>query len=291
MAIRRNQLLMPATPAPHPPITVDVALAPALLARSERHTNITYIVVDVIRATTSLCVFFERGCHQVLVAPSIAAARAARTRLGPHWLLAGEIGGERPDDFDLGNSPAEIASAVLAERDILFATTNGTRALHACAGGRAILAGSFRNAAAVATTALATLPYVNAPAPIGESEDPQPDIVVVCSGRDDQPTYDDILCAGYLVRKLTEAAGAMGRDIILREHAPLAFDAATGAEALWGYRNALARSEAARAIARIGLSTDLDWCAATNVTQIVPRVTGVDASGELLIIQPATTST
>ena len=46
-----------------------------------------------------------------------------------------------------------------------------------------------------------------------------------------------------------------------------------------------------RAIARIGLSTDLDWCAATNVTQIVPRVTGVDASGELLIIQPATTST
>jgi 2-phosphosulfolactate phosphatase len=242
--------------------------------------------VDVIRATTSLCIFFEYGCNQVLVAPSVAAARAARTRLGPRWVLAGEVGGARPDDFDLGNSPAEIAGAALAGRDVLFATTNGTRALHACTGGHAIFAGSFRNAAAVATTALATLSEENARAPIGEPEDPQPDIVVVCAGRDDKPTYDDTLCAGYLVRKLTEAAHAMGRDIILRENAPLAFDAAAGAEALWGYRNALARSEAARAIARIGLSGDLDWCAATNVTQVVPQVTGVDASGELLIIEP-----
>lgn len=287
MAIRRNSLYMSATPAPHPPITVDVALAPALLARSERHTSVTYIVVDVIRATTSLCVFFEYGCNQVLVASSVAAARAARTRLGPHWLLAGEVGGARPDDFDLGNSPTEIADAVLAGRNVLFATTNGTRALHACVGGRAIFAGSFRNAAAVAAAALGTLSNDQPPTPFVEPDDPQPDIVVVCSGRDDKPTYDDTLCAGYLVRQLTEAARAIGRDIILRENAPLAFDAATGAETLWGYRNALARSEAARAIARIGLSGDLDWCAATNLTQIVPRVTGVDASGELLVIQPA----
>src|SRR5262249_18836243 len=135
---------------PRRPLVVEVALTTALLldAWDHSHSRRVFIVVDVVRATTTLCLFFERGARRGLAAPSVAAARAARAQLGGNYLLAGEAGGARPSDFDLGNSPGELAEWDLSGRELVYATTNGTRALHACRGGRAIFTGSLRNARA-----------------------------------------------------------------------------------------------------------------------------------------------
>src|SRR5262245_22916596 len=141
------------------PLVVKVALTPALSLDAWDHSQSrwVYIVVDVVRATTTLCLFFERGARRVLVAPSVAAARAARAQLGGDYLLAGEVGGARPSDFDLGNSPGELAEWDLSGRELVYATTNGTRALHACRSGQVIFAGSLRNARAAARAALAAV--------------------------------------------------------------------------------------------------------------------------------------
>ena len=260
------------------PIRLDVALTPAALGPRAPLPQTTYIAVDVIRATTTLCVLFERDCRRVLLAADIEAARAARHALGPQWLLAGEVGGARPPGFDFGNSPAEFSTAKLDGRQVIFATTNGTVALRACLGGGAIFAGSLRNASAVAASALAMLPS-------GAEPPTHVAVVVVCAGRDGLPAQDDTLCAGYLIRCLQEAVRAGGHAAILSDRAQEALALMERAEQGSGLRNALASSDAAQDIRRIGLEGDLDWCTAVDAATLVPRVTGSLAGHDLLVVE------
>ncbi|HZC78888.1 MAG TPA: 2-phosphosulfolactate phosphatase [Ktedonobacterales bacterium] len=283
-------------------LTVDVALDPAAIAiagaSSSRHAT-TFIVVDVVRATTTLAVFFERGCSRVLVASSIATAREARRALGPSYLLAGEEEGARPPGFDLGNSPAEAATSALRGRQIIFATTNGTRALRACEGGRAVLAGALRSARAVGALAylLATSGHGragnNRPRDAGSvapteaaTLEAHPDVYIVCAGRDGRAADDDTLCAGYLTRTIIERAEAIGGSpIALGDGAHIALAVVEEAERSGPLRTALATSAAARSLERIGLTADLDWCAATDATDLVPRVVAVDRQHDLLVVE------
>lgn len=294
----QTPLQPPTTPARA--LTVDVALDPGAIAgASSSRDAATFIVVDVIRATTTLAVFFEREFRRVLVASSIATAREARRALGPSYLLAGEEEGARPPGFDLGNSPAEAATSELRGRQIIFATTNGTRALRACEGGRAVLAGALRNARAVG--ALAYLLATSGRGRAGDSHprdassaapaealtfEAHPDVHIVCAGRDGRAAYDDTLCAGYLTRAIIERAEAVGGSpIALGDGAHIALAVAEEAERSGPLRTALAISAAARSLERIGLTADLDWCAATDATDLVPRVVAVDRQHDLLVVE------
>jgi 2-phosphosulfolactate phosphatase len=292
----QTPLQPPTTPARA--LTVDVALDPGAIAGvSASRDAATFIVVDVIRATTTLAVLFERGCSRVLVASSIATAREARRALGPSYLLAGEEEGARPPGFDLGNSPAEAATSELRGRQIIFATTNGTRALRACEGGRAVLAGALRNARAVGALAylLATSGRAgdSHPHDVGSGApeeavtfEAHPDVHIVCAGRDGRAAYDDTLCSGYLTRAIIERAAAVGGSpIALGDGAHIALPVVEEAERSGPLRTALATSAAARALERIGLTADLDWCAATGATDLVPRVVAVDRQHDLLVVE------
>jgi 2-phosphosulfolactate phosphatase len=285
---------------PTRPLTVDVALDPAAFAcASLSRDTTTFIVVDIIRATTTLAVFFEQGCSRVLVASSIATAREARRALGPLYRLAGEEEGARPVGFDLGNSPAEAAASELHGRRIIFATTNGTRALRACVGGPAVLVGSLRNARAVCALAYALaasgrshtgndLPRNAGSAAPAEAMalEAQPDIHIVCAGRDGRAAYDDTLCAGYLIRTIIERAEIVGDlPVALADGARIALAVAEEAKRSVPLRAALATSAAARSLERIGLAADLDWCAATDMMDLVPRVVAVDRQHDLLIVE------
>lgn len=299
------------------PLIVDVALMPDLVpaasAASAARRRTIYIVVDVIRATTTLCVQFERGCQRVLVAGSIAAARTAadlaqRGEHGAGLLLAGEVGGVAPSGFDYGNSPAEFGGLDLAGQTIIFATTNGTRALHASAGGAHVLIGSLRNRSAVtrlAATLATPITRVDEPSPsdppatppsrpspaqaseatTAEEATDTPSITVICSGRGGRPAFDDTICAGYLVASLQGEAETAGRQLALGEGARIALAAAESARRT-GLRATLAESEAGRAVATIGLLSDLEWCATIDATPLVPAVTEVASAGNLLVVEP-----
>lgn len=255
-------------------LVVDVALAPTLLppdAPARRDT--TYVVIDVVRATTTICVLFERGCHRILLASSVAAAREARAALGPDWLLAGEVEGARPPGFDFGNSPAEFATLDLAGRGVICATTNGTRALRACSGGRAVFAGSLRNAETLARTLAAE--WLERPG----------DVVFVCAGRGDHPAYDDTLCAGYLVRSLRRVVGA--ERIVLSENARMACDLLAHVEATVSIAAALRASDAGQAVEGIGLGADIALCAAADAAPVLPALTGIYLNTDLYVVEDA----
>ncbi len=236
---------------------VDVALRPGLAP-----VRGVALVVDVLRASTSLVTLVERGCAAIRLAPSVAAARRAAAR-EPRPLLVGEEGGLPPPGFDYGNSPVELAAAPLEGRSVIFATTNGAPALHAAAAADAVLVACLRNATAAAHTAWEVS---------GEAG-----IVVVCAGRAENPGgfgVDDLYAAGVLVQRLSDLGaleltdGAQAaRLLATAEPDPLRM---------------LLRSAAGQSLLRLGLEKDVVYAAEVDRSAAVPRL-----GRDLTLLPPA----
>ena len=107
-----------------------------------------YIVVDVLRATTTIATLFAGGMESLLVAGDIELARDWAKSDGR--LLFGEVGGLRPEGFDFGNSPVEASRAAVVGRHGVLFTTNGTAALCGLADRGNVAAGALANVTAVA---------------------------------------------------------------------------------------------------------------------------------------------
>ena len=108
------------------------------------------VVIDVLRAFTTVAWAFELGVRRVLAVDTRQRALAVRDMLPPGTLIAGEEGGRRMEGFDLGNSPQELQTADLAGRDLVLRTSAGTQGLIRTTGSHLALAGSFVVASATA---------------------------------------------------------------------------------------------------------------------------------------------
>lgn len=154
------------------------------------------VVFDVLRATTSMLTALANGAAAIIPVADIPEALAQRRR-DPTVLLAGERDGFRilavqtgGVDFDLGNSPREYTAQKVAGRTIVSTTTNGTRALRACAGAPLTLVGALLNLRAVAEEIIRLNPR---------------HLVIVCSGTFEETAYEDVLAAGALAEHLLSA--------------------------------------------------------------------------------------
>jgi 2-phosphosulfolactate phosphatase len=243
---------------------VDVAFVPALLSAPERRVA---LVVDVLRASSTLVTMFARGLAEVVVAGSLDEARTEAARR-PGWLLCGEELSLPPEGFDHGNSPAEYEGLDLSGRRAVFATTNGTRALGRARGCRAALVAAVVNLSAAARAA------------VDEARRHGCDITVVCSGREygGRVSLEDVFCAGGLVLEMARATGG--------EIEPAA--AARAAQRVWQSFDGEARAafEAAqhgRGLVEAGLGGDLDLCARRDRYGVVPRL-DAGRPGELRVV-------
>jgi 2-phosphosulfolactate phosphatase len=200
-------------------------------------------------------VLIERGCREVLIAPSLDAARRYQ-EAHPDVLTAGEQGGRAPAGFDFGNSPVAFLRADLAGRRVVFATTNGTRAMHAARDSSRILVGCLRNCQAVAREAAR------------DAAEAGLDISLVCAGREGRFSLDDAHTAGAIV-------DAILSDPQDRDRFSLT-DAALAARAF--YREfpdpeALYRqTRAGQNVLGIGLEEDLRFSAEKDCSSVVPRI-------------------
>jgi len=200
------------------------------------------IVVDVLRATSTMTQALAAGYGRVLCCAEIEEARALAVSEGPAK-LAGERRLEHIEGFDFGNSPREVAGEPAAET-LVLTTTNGTRLLVAAAARfEQVLVGSLLNLGAVAAAARAT----------GK------DVAVLCAGVLGELALDDAYCAGRIV-------AALGGD-----HSDSAVAAARLAAGFPTSLEGLGTSRSARNLRRHGLEADIDWCARENALDIVPR--------------------
>ena len=240
-----------------------VFFSPAELAAIEPTPNDIYIVIDVIRATTSLVTIFERGATRVLVADTIEQARMAARHV-PGRLLCGERNALPLPDFDYGNSPAQFLRATLAGRELVLTTTNGTRAFFACPEQSVRLAGCFYNAQAVAASALE------------QAHKQEGNIVLLCAAERGYFALDDAVCAGYLALEIQQ----QHPEIQVHE----SVQAATALYQTYPPAELLKQCNSARSVIRGGLAEDLDYCMRINGSSCVPRITGREAETGLLML-------
>ena len=215
---------------------IDVAFTPA----SMRPCAVA-VVIDVLRATSSIVQALAAGYERVSCCPSPERAEGLR-REGT--VLAGERGCLPIPGFDLGNSPSGLRHPLGAE--LVLCTTNGTPALVAAAG----------VAERVVVAALSNLDAVVA-ALDGA------DVQVVCAGTDGRPGLDDVYVAGRIVALLggRRTDGAAMAECLAAHY--------TTAEA------ALRASQAARNLCAVGLLADVADCSRESIFDVVPVVGGV----------------
>lgn len=203
------------------------------------------IVIDVLRATSTIVQALASGYRRVLCCAEVEEARqvAAAER---SVVLGGERRAVSIPGFDFGNSPREYAGEPAAET-LVMTTTNGTRLLLVAAGRcERVLVGSLLNLEAVAAAVRAS----------GAE-----DVAVLCAGLDGELALDDAYCAGRIAR-------ALGG-----EPADSALAAIRLAESFPGDEEGLGAGQSARNLRRAGLEEDIAWCARAGVLDAVPRFT------------------
>jgi 2-phosphosulfolactate phosphatase len=182
---------------------VQVHLLPELVPEG-RLIGAVAVVIDVLRATTTIVTAFGAGCLAIHPCAEVDAAKKLADSLpAGKTLLAGERGGVMLPGFDLGNSPREFTAKACNGQTIVLTTTNGTRALARAGEAERVLIAAFVNFSAVCEQLL---------------RDSRP-IHIICSGYEGEPALEDTLLAGALVDCISDA-----QEIRLNDSARLAWD-------------------------------------------------------------------
>ncbi len=226
------------------PTAIDVVFTPDLLPFCDL-TGKTVVVADILRATTTITFAMANGARAIT--PVLTPEDAFRLAAGqPNTLIGGERHGVKVDGFNLGNSPREYTQAVVSDRQIVLTTTNGTRTLQACRAAERILVGAFLNLRAI----------------VNQLAQVEGELVFACSGREGGFCTEDTAFAGACVAalgatQLTDAA----------ETAKILYQ--THCDDLLGM---LKNCYHGRHLADIGLGEDLEFCAQTDLVDVVPRL-------------------
>jgi 2-phosphosulfolactate phosphatase len=248
---------------------LKVFFTPSAIIFDESTANDIYIVIDVIRATTTLAVMFDQGAARVLVAGTVEEAREAAHKV-PGRLLCGERNVMPLPGFDYGNSPVQFSQLDLSGRELILTTTNGTRAFYACPEHTIRLAGSFYNAHAVTSHALRL------------AREGKSNIALICSGELGYFALDDAVCAGYLALELQRYSA----------ESPLHFhESANAAIALYHAfepPKVLDYCDSAQSVFRAGLTDDPYFCMRTSISTNIPMVVGREEETGLLVLEKAT---
>jgi len=207
------------------------------------------VVIDLLRASTSVVCALAHGARDVLPVETPAKALELRGSIGRDGvLLCGERGGVTIEGFDLGNSPAEYGVEQVSGKTLVFCSSNGSGALLAA-----------RDASRLAMAGL-----VNAHATVDWLVAGSADALLVCSGQLGRFSAEDAACAGYLAARLVERDYAPGNDacataLLLAERVGrdwLAF---------------LNTTDHGRYLTGLGFGSDLEAAAALDTIPLVPE--------------------
>lgn len=212
----------------------------------EQMRNRVVVLVDVLRATTTLTIAFANGLRSATPVLTPEEALSKRKEL-PHLLLGGEREGLPLEGFDLGNSPAEYVPKRVRHRDLIFTTTNGTRLMEAASSARRAFLGCFANREAICRKLCAE----------------ENDILMACAGNENLFTIEDVLFAGACI-------------VLLEERFELT-DAAFACRILWeACRERLVETIASgkhgRRLIQLGFERDIFLAAQLDTTTVVPEL-------------------
>ena len=235
--------------------TLEVCLTPNLLPLYPIDDKVV-VVIDVLRATTTMCVALDQGAERVIPVETIEECLKYKGSDG--YILAGERNGRKVEGFHFGNSPFEFMNGVVKGKTLVLTTTNGTRAIKMTEKSHQVVIGGFLNFSALAKWI------------ISEGRD----TLLLCSGWRDKFNLEDTVFAGAVIHHI-------------KEYFLVDSDSAFAAEKLYlnSRRNMfhfMKQSSHYRRLAHLGVVNDIKYCLRPDLTNVV----GVLKNGSLVKADP-----
>jgi 2-phosphosulfolactate phosphatase len=230
--------------------SLEVILSPALSHLYDFHNKVV-VVIDVLRATTTICAALDNGASSVKPVLNVEQAQELQ-RQG--FLIGGERNGIKIGGFDFGNSPSEYVTALVENKDLVLTTTNGTKCINISSPADSIIIGAFVNL-------LALIDFL---------KQQEKDVLLFCAGWKDQVNVEDTLCAGYLCRALLDDFRSEGD----AHHIALSLALSSHVD----LHEALKNANHALRFERLGVD-DLPYCVSIDKHPVVP----IMKNGKLVI--------
>jgi 2-phosphosulfolactate phosphatase len=165
------------------PRSIEVCLTPKLFSEILTSEHFIVVLVDILRATTSICAAFENGVKNIIPVATLGEAKEMKEK---GFLVASEQDGRKLDFADFGNSAFSFSREAIGGKSVVYCTTNGTRALEIAKKAEQIAIGAFINLAAVAEWL----------------KNQDKNVVILCSGWKNKFCLEDTIFAGALTEQL-----------------------------------------------------------------------------------------
>jgi len=238
--------------------SIDVCFSPALFHLHDATESIV-VVIDILRATSSMCVAFHHGVKSIVPVATVEESLAYRSK---GFLVGAERKGEMIEGFDLGNSPFSYMNENIRNRNIALTTTNGTQAIQIAKKSSQIVIGSFLNYTALCNWLKAQ----------------DTNVILLCSGWKNAFNFEDTLFAGAVVKCLLPDFG-------LNNHR----DSALAAMHLYELADDnlyafLEKSSHRKRLERLNIEDDVEFCLKPDYTDVIPVMVG-DAIYNLNVLQ------
>ncbi|MBC7913411.1 MAG: 2-phosphosulfolactate phosphatase [Pyrinomonadaceae bacterium] len=227
-------------------LKIEVCLTPALLPLHKIENSIV-VVIDIFRATTSICYGIENGADAIIPVSHVEECAAYH---GTGHLLAAERDGEVVEGFDFGNSPFAYTPEKVAGKTIVLTTTNGTHAIQLSRNAKRIVIGSFLNLSALSQWL----------------KEENENIILVCAGWKNNFNLEDTIFAGAVVNQLKDDKYMLD-------------DASIAAEDLYllaknDLGSFLSKSSHSERLKKLGIEEDIAFCLKVDVTSAIPILDG-----------------
>ena len=168
--------------------SIEVCFSPKLFSEIVIRENYIVVLVDILRATTSICAAFANGVKNIIPVATLEEAKMLKNQ---GFLVASEQDGKKLDFADFGNSAFNFSREAVEGKTVVYCTTNGTRALDIARKAAKIAMGAFINLQALTDWLVA--------------EDKN--VVILCSGWKNKFCLEDAIFAGALTEKLLDQSG------------------------------------------------------------------------------------
>ncbi len=236
--------------------SVEVCFSPALFEDILTQGDFIVVLVDILRATTTICTAVANGVEAII---PVATHEEAQRLKAKGYLVASEKDGVQVDFADFGNSAFSFTSDRIGGKTLVYCTTNGTRALTIAGSASSIAVGAFINISALT----------------GWLTRRQKDVVILCSGWKNRFCLEDTLFAGALTRRLLET-GLFGTEC----------DSAHAAMDLWGLARDdvlgyIEKAAQRHRLKRLGLDDVIPYSFACDRVDVVPVYDGTAITGDV----------
>ena len=225
---------------------IEVCLSPVLFEYSKLNSNCLIVVIDVLRAPSCFSAIFDRNATSILPVEELETLRKLKQK---GYLIAAERGGEKIDFADFGNSPTLFLQKDFSGKAFAYSTTNGTKS---------IIAASKTN------NNIITACFNNLDAAVSHILNSENDILLFCSGWQNNLSLEDMACAGAIINKI-------------KQFKTLSFigDAAGICEMVWNelsknFPTSLQIAKHYQRLKKIGMEQDLEYCFQLNASSSLP---------------------